>query len=153
MKSVIAALFLFAAIGAANAQVPAGAPAGTTGVCKDGTYSSASSKRGACAGHKGVKDWYEAEAATGPKTLGGTPPSTAHTPPAATPSPMTAGKQAPPSAPMAGGNGKVWVNTASKVYHCEGTRYYGKTKAGSYMSESDAVAAGNRADHGKACKG
>ncbi len=52
-----------------------------------------------------------------------------------------------------GGNGQVWVNTASKVYHCEGTKYYGKTKAGSYMTETAAIAAGNHADHGKACKG
>src|SRR5690348_15881115 len=40
------------------AQVPAGAPAGTTGMCNDGTYTSAASKRGACSGHKGVKQWY-----------------------------------------------------------------------------------------------
>lgn len=56
------------------------------------------------------------------------------------------------TAPAAGGGaGKVWVNSASKVYHCEGTKYYGKTKAGSYMTEAEAKAAGNHADHGKAC--
>ncbi len=46
----------------------------------------------------------------------------------------------------AGGEGKVWVNTASNVYHCAGTRYYGKTKAGRYMTEADARAGGNRAN-------
>ena len=50
-----------------------------------------------------------------------------------------------------GGDGKVWVNTASKTYHCTGTKYYGKTKVGEYMSEADAKAKGNRPDHKKAC--
>jgi len=50
-----------------------------------------------------------------------------------------------------GGNGKVWVNTNSKAYHCEGSKYYGKTKAGEYMTEADAKAKGFHADHGKAC--
>ena len=50
-----------------------------------------------------------------------------------------------------GGVGKVWVNGKSKTYHCQGTKYYGKTKAGSYMIEAEANAAGNHADHGKAC--
>jgi hypothetical protein len=45
----------------------------------------------------------------------------------------------------------VWVNTESNVYHCYGSNYYGKTKAGSYMSEVDAKAKGARPDHGKPC--
>jgi hypothetical protein len=45
-------------------------------------------------------------------------------------------------APPPSGSGMVWVNTESKVYHREGDRWYGKTKNGKYMSESDAVKAG-----------
>jgi hypothetical protein len=50
-----------------------------------------------------------------------------------------------------GGNGKVWVNTKSKVYHCEGTAPYGKTKVGEYMAEAEAKAKGNHGVKGKDC--
>jgi hypothetical protein len=43
------------------------------------------------------------------------------------------------------GNGMVWVNTDSGIYHKSGSRYYGKTKQGKYMPEADAVKAGYRA--------
>jgi hypothetical protein len=39
----------------------------------------------------------------------------------------------------------VWVNTESHIYHKEGSRIYGKTKQGKYMSEADAIKEGDRA--------
>jgi hypothetical protein len=39
---------------------------------------------------------------------------------------------------------KVWVNTASGIYHCPGTRWYGKTENGKYMDECKARKAGYR---------
>jgi len=38
----------------------------------------------------------------------------------------------------------VWVNTDSGIYHKPGSRFYGKTKQGKYMTEADAIKAGYR---------
>ena len=43
---------------------------------------------------------------------------------------------------------RVWVNTDSGVYHCPGTRYYGATKRGKYVTEHDARSQGYRAAAG-----
>jgi len=66
-------------------------------------------------------------------------PSPATSPAKSTASATTTASQGSPGA------GKVWVTLDSGVYHYEGSRYYGKTKSGKYMSESDAIAAGYRA--------
>jgi len=51
-----------------------------------------------------------------------------------------------------GGAGKVWANTSSKIYHCQGDRYYGTTKQGEYMTVADAKAKGIQPAKGsKAC--
>ena len=46
---------------------------------------------------------------------------------------------APPVAPL------VWLNTHGKVYHFEGSRWYGTTQHGKYLSEAEAMALGGRA--------
>ena len=166
IHSLALAIGLFASA-TAFAQAPAGAPAGSTAMCKDGTYSSTETKKGACSGHKGVKEWFGDKQAAAPSkstTAAAAPAAekkpaeskaTAETKTATeTKTAKAAPEKATTKAPAAGGGaGQVWVNTESKVYHCPGTQWYGKTKQGEYMSESAAKAAGNRADHGKACTG
>jgi len=163
LAALVFAPLFFGQISAGQQAAPAGPPpAGATGLCKDGTYTTAASKSGACRGHKGVDKWL-ADTGTGSKSA--TAPASAPAP-QASPAPAAAPASAPaahadasqkketstrPQAP-GGGPGMVWVNTSSNVYHCPGTRYYGTTKQGKYMSEADAVKAGARPDAGKSCK-
>ena len=49
------------------------------------------------------------------------------------------------------GDIKVWVNTKSHVYHCPGTRWYGNTKRGKYMTQEEALLSGNRPAYGDRC--
>jgi hypothetical protein len=37
---------------------------------------------------------------------------------------------------------RVWVNTNSGAYDCPGTRWYGKTKEGEYMTQKQAQGKG-----------
>src|SRR5882757_7788074 len=148
------------------AQAPAGAPAGSTGQCKDGSYTNAAKKAGACRGHKGVQQWFAADASAPETSTKAAKASTAAAAtPAAAPAPPPAPASAPAPAPArtakastsnmvqapGGGAGMVWVNTPTNVYHCQGSRYYGKTKEGKYMTEAQAKAAGAHPDHGKGC--
>lgn len=70
--------------------------------------------------------------------------------PAAAPAPAAPAKPAAAQPAAGGGAGKVWVN--GKVYHCEGTKFYGKTKKGEYMTEADAKAKGAHVVKGQVCK-
>lgn len=152
------------------AQAPADAPAGATGLCKDGTYWTNATKKGACHGHKGIQTWYASGTGSSGGAAASTPAAAAPSAPAAA-APAAPTKTVPPPPPPppksstssgsssmpataapGGGPGLVWVNKNSKVYHCPSDRWYGKTKNGAYMSEADAKAQGNRPDHGKACQ-
>jgi hypothetical protein len=173
MKSVIRLLPLIAVLFVSQlcmAQAPAGSPAGTTGLCNDGTYFKGSVKVGACTGHKGLKTWWGAAKATTTTPAKTATPAKGAPAPAAktTPAPAAASTPAPAAKPAApaptskpattttaaapgGGPGMVWLNTASNVYHCPGSTYYGKTKAGAYMTEDQAKAKGAHANGGKPC--
>ena len=151
---------------ASLAQAPSEAPAGSTGQCKDGSYWTGPTKQGACRGHHGVQTWYGSAGSSGSAAApAAAAPAAAATPAAASAAvpaaPAAASTKCLPSATKAsgpaataapgGGPGLVWVNSSTKVYHCPTDRWYGKTKSGEYLSESDAIAKGNHADHGKAC--
>jgi len=125
------------ALAQTSAPTAASATPSTTvsAVCKDGTPYSGATLKGACRGHGGI----DKKAAS--KTSAASSGLAAPTPAAST------------VAPAAGGGvGKVWVNNNTKVYHCPGDKYYGKTKNGAYVSEADAKAKGFHPDHGKACQ-
>jgi hypothetical protein len=85
-----------------------------------------------------------------------TPSATAKTAPASAAAPVAKTAPAPAAAPAAKAApapaatpavpppapGMVWVNEDTKVFHREGDRWYGNTKKGKYMTESDAIKAG-----------
>ncbi|KVE75287.1 DUF3761 domain-containing protein [Burkholderia vietnamiensis] len=149
--AALAAGFGLSAAAFAQVQAPASAPAGTTGLCKDGSFYAGASKKGACAGHKGVKAWYGASAAAAGSASAAVPATAASGGAASGVAPVKSASAAAAAAAPGGGAGKVWANDGTKVYHCSTDKYYGKTKHGSYMSEADAKAKGFHPSHGKAC--
>jgi hypothetical protein len=70
------------------------------------------------------------------------------------PEPQAAQAKAPtPSSPSQGNpDVRVWVNTHSGVYHCPGTHWYGATKSGTYMKQSEARQKRYRPAYHRVCK-
>lgn len=130
---------------------------GTSYTCKDGTVVTAASSHGACKGHGGQQNTGKSKSPKTPKANPTTMPIAPAVTPVSSMKPAAVKPAAPSTAtqpaqrPTSGGNGQVWVNAKSHVYHCANDRYYGKTKEGSFMSESQAVAQGNHGVDGKAC--
>lgn len=151
LSSIALGCTLFASL-TALAQTPK--PANATGQCKDGTYWTGATKSGACRGHQGIQTWYGDSTASPAPTA--KPSPAPDVTPRPTPSQTAKGRPTPPPKPSptaapGGGPGLVWVNTSTKVYHCYGDRYYGKTKEGKYMSEADAKSMGAKGDRGQSC--
>ena len=111
--------------GAAFAQAPAGAPSGSTGECKDGSYYSGANKQGACQGHKGVKEWW------GPATVSAAPAKATPAKPV-TPAKPPAPVSSAPAKPVA--PAPVAANTARPTGATglckDGTYYSGANKQG-----------------------
>ncbi len=47
---------------------------------------------------------------------------------------------------------RVWLNTSSRVYHCPGSDWYGRTARGEYLSEAEARKRGGRPSGGRPCR-
>ncbi len=74
--------------------------------------------------------------------------------PWAKPAPSTTGGPTLFSSPAAAhyrcpNDAVVWLNTDSKIYHYEGSRYYGHTKMGGFACEGEAKASGARASRSR----
>ena len=124
-----------AAASPASAASPAASPKAKRGAKKAAATAAASPTVSPSPGKFNLADLFK------PKTSGATT-SPAATPAAARNANAAAATRSP--AP-GGGHGLVWVNSETHVYHKEGSRFYGTTKKGKYMSEADANKEGNRA--------
>lgn len=120
---------------------PSHAPAGTTAQCRDGSFSQSAQKRGACSRHKGVQVWYGHTPQTSSKAQPLKPASATgvHTSPSAY------------AASSASRDTMVWVNLKTGVFHCQGSRWYGKTNKGQSMPQAQALAQKHKPASNKWC--
>jgi hypothetical protein len=65
--------------------------------------------------------------------------------PSSVPAKSASAEAATTASALDGGDELVWVNTEKHVYHREGSRFYGTTKRGKYMTEREAIQTGNKA--------
>lgn len=138
-----------------------------TALCNDGIENHTATRRGACSRHGGIKQWYGTAAAPAASTSVRPAPAPVSAPVARPAAPVAARPAAsvPASAPVmtpnrtqqapapaSGSNGRVWANASTKVYHCQGDRWYGNTKKGEYLSEAEAQSRGFHPSRGKNCR-
>jgi hypothetical protein len=157
--AVLAAAFMAAPGVYAQSAAPAGSTTSVT--CNDGTTQNVATTKGACRGHKGINKSASSSSGSSPAASSNSSSSSSNNmsssaaaPAAASKSTAASSKSAPAATPAAGGGpGQVWVNTSSKTkaYHCQGSKWYGTTKQGKYMSTADATAAGYHAAKGEKC--
>jgi hypothetical protein len=133
MKFLLSLLFLASLATASFAQSAAPSP------------SPAASPAASPAKHHRQKKTEAAAAVASPTPMASPAAATVASPAPATPKKVPAAFVPSATAAPGGGNGQVWVNTSSKTYHKEGSKWYGKTKHGKYMSEQDAIKEGDHA--------
>lgn len=113
----------------------------TTAVSTAASSTSGATKSTAKATKKGAKSTQAAATGTStaptPATASASSSTSAKAPAAKTTT--TAQAKTPPQP------GMVWVNTSSKAYHKSGSKWYGNTKQGQWMTEADAQKAGYHA--------
>lgn len=138
-----------AALRAQSGQTPSNSSSSNAQSNSQSSNSTSSSKKSKKS--KSTSDAGGTSGSTSGSTAAGSSASKSAAPSVAQ-SPATADTHAPNNnkSSAAGGStppspGMVWVNTSTKVYHKQGSKYAGNTKQGKWMTEADAQKAGYKA--------